>query len=138
MTFVQAVQSGFRNYVGFNGRAGRAEFWWFVLAYVIASFVAALIDGVIRSPILGVIVGLGFLLPLLAIEVRRLHDTDRSGWWIFISLIPIVGTILLIVWWCTRGTAATNKYGVDPLLAVGIDATVFSPVAGPGDVSRQG
>lgn len=136
MNLVQATQSGFRNYVNFNGRATRGEFWWFVLAYVIASFVAGILDAAIRSPIVGVIVGLAFLLPILAIEVRRLHDSDRSGWWVFISLVPIVGTILLIVWWCARGSTGTNKYGVDPLLAAGIDASVFSPVANSSDLPR--
>ena len=132
MTFVQATRSGLRNYVNFNGRAARSELWWFLLAYFLVSLVANVIDRLIRSPIFGVLAALAFLLPILALEVRRLHDTDRSGWWVFISLIPLIGTILLIVWWCTKGTVGANKYGVDPLLAGGVNAEVFSPGTAPG------
>ena len=61
------------------------------------------------------IVGLGLFLPTLAVQVRRLHDLDRSGWWILISLIPLVGAIILLVWACTKGTDGENRFGSDPL-----------------------
>ena len=137
MTFVQAIQSGFRNYANFMGRSRRSAFWWWVLFQFLALMVAAVLDSVIRTPLFYMLTALGLLLPALALEIRRLHDTNRSGWWVFISLVPIVGIILLIVWWCGEGTRGPNKYGVDPMLAEGVDATVFSPTAPSGDL-RQG
>lgn len=58
---------------------------------------------------------LALVLPSLAVALRRLHDLDRSGWWILISFVPIVGAIVLLVWFCTKGTAGSNKFGADPL-----------------------
>ena len=55
------------------------------------------------------------MLPHLAVMVRRLHDTGRSGWWYWIALIPLIGAILLLVWFCSRGTVGSNQYGSDPL-----------------------
>ena len=139
MTFAQAIRSGFRNYVGFTGRATRSEFWWWVLFQILALVVASVADSLLHTQrVFYALAALGLFLPGLALQIRRLHDTDRSGWWVFISLIPIVGAILIIVWWCLKGSVGANKYGVDTLLAGGIDASVFSPVAGPGDMSRQG
>jgi uncharacterized membrane protein YhaH (DUF805 family) len=68
----------------------------------------------LATPFLTGLLSLALLLPYLGIAVRRLHDTDRSGWWILIGLVPIVGIILLIVWYCTAGTAGPNTYGPDP------------------------
>ncbi len=124
MTFIEAVKSAFRNYAGFTGRARRSELWWFILFYFLVSIVVGFIDAALRSPILGYLVSVAFLLPILAIEIRRLHDIEKSGWWVFIGLIPIVGTILLIVWWCQDGTTGPNRFGGDPKLA-SLDTTVF-------------
>lgn len=115
MTFVEAIQSGFKNYVKFDGRASRSEFWWFFLFYVIVAVVAGIVGSFAgQNAGLGLraLVGLVFFLPMLGLEIRRLHDTGRSGWWIFISLIPIVGIILLIVWLASKGTDGPNKYGL--------------------------
>jgi len=115
MTFVEAIQSGFRNYVKFEGRASRSEFWWWILFYVIVSVVVAVIGNMLGTNAgLGLrgLVGLIFFLPTLGLEVRRLHDTGRSGWWVLIAFVPIVGIILLIVWWASRGTEGPNKYGI--------------------------
>ena len=110
-----------------------------MLFQVLALVVASVVDGLLHTQrILYALVALGLFLPGLALQIRRLHDTDRSGWWIFISLVPIVGGILLIVWWCSKGSLSSNKYGADSLLAGGIDASVFSPTVGPGDISRPG
>ncbi|MBE7219047.1 MAG: DUF805 domain-containing protein [Caulobacteraceae bacterium] len=132
MTFLQAIASAFRQYVGFGGRARRSEFWWFVLFYVLVSFVVGAIDGVARSSALGALEALAFFLPTLAIEVRRLHDIDKSGWWILLGFIPLIGLIILIVWWCRDGVAGDNRFGPDPKRA-GVDPTVFdaSPPARP-------
>jgi uncharacterized membrane protein YhaH (DUF805 family) len=112
MSFGDAIKSGLSNYVKFNGRAGRSEFWWFVLfAYVIA-VVISLIEGAIGTGmILSVIWWLAMLLPVLGLYFRRLHDVDRSAWWLLIGLIPLVGTIVLIVFWAAKGTPGDNKYG---------------------------
>jgi uncharacterized membrane protein YhaH (DUF805 family) len=119
MNFTQAITSGFQNYVNFSGRAVRSEFWYWVLFAIIVSVVAKLIDLALfsssdLSPI-SALVGLALFLPGLAITVRRLHDGDRSGWWILLNLIPLIGAIVLIVWYCTRGTIGPNRFGPDPL-----------------------
>ena len=125
MNFIQAIQSGFRNYVGFTGRAARSEFWWWALFQALASIAALVVDAAAHIDAIYLLVSLGLALPSIAMVVRRLHDTERSGWWYLMVLVPLVGPILLIVWWCTRGTTGANKHGVDPLMAGGIDAGVF-------------
>jgi uncharacterized membrane protein YhaH (DUF805 family) len=121
MRFGEAIQSGFRNYVGFSGRAARSEYWYWVLFAVILGVVANIIDYLLgmraHGGIFSVIVGLGLILPDIAVGVRRLHDRDKSGWFLLLGLIPLVGAIILIVWFCQRGTAGTNRFGPDPLPA---------------------
>ena len=95
----------------FTGRAGRAEFWWFTLANFIVSTVLALLGqaSVIFS-ILSAIYGLAVLIPSLAVAIRRLHDTNRSGWWLLIILVPLAGIIILIVFYATEGTPGPNEH----------------------------
>ena len=91
-----------KKYAVFSGRATRKEFWMFVLFSFIVMVVLSLIDSFIGSgdmSILSTIYGLGVLLPSLGIAIRRLHDTNRSGWWLLIGLIPLVGAIVLIVFY---------------------------------------
>jgi uncharacterized membrane protein YhaH (DUF805 family) len=119
MNFSQAVTSGFHNYVGFSGRAPRSEYWYWQLFFCLVGIASALIDLVLFprlniSPI-NTLAELALLLPTLAVSVRRLHDLDRSGWWLLIVLIPIIGAIWLLVWFCTRGTVGPNRFGPDPL-----------------------
>ncbi len=114
MGFTDAIRSGFENYVNFNGRASRPEYWFWVLFAILASIVANIIDAVIGTPIFSVLVGLGLFLPGLAVAVRRLHDTDRSGWWILIGLIPIIGLIVLIVFLVQKSDPVDNQYGPPP------------------------
>jgi uncharacterized membrane protein YhaH (DUF805 family) len=118
MTFSEAISSGFRNYVGFSGRASRSELWYWILFAVLAGIVTTIIDlGVLSSKVEPVssIWSLVTFLPSLAMGVRRLHDTDRSGWWWLIGLIPLIGIIVLIVFWCSEGTSGSNRFGPDPL-----------------------
>jgi uncharacterized membrane protein YhaH (DUF805 family) len=118
MTFSEAISSGFRNYVGFSGRAARSEFWYWILFTVLVDIAATIIDfGVLASDLMpfSSIWSLATLLPSLAMGVRRLHDTDRSGWWWLIGLIPLIGLIVLIVFWCSEGTRGPNRFGPDPL-----------------------
>lgn len=107
-----AVMTCLRKYADFNGRAGRAEFWWFVLAYVVADVVLNIIGSLIHVPIITILM-LGVLVPYLAVAVRRLHDTNRSGWWYLIAFTGI-GVIFLIIWWAAEGTVGDNKFGADP------------------------
>ena len=114
MSFTQAVSTCLSRYVTFNGRARRSEYWWFYLFTVILYAIAFAIDEAIRTPTLALIVGLALLLPALAAGIRRLHDTGRSGWWLLISLIPIVGAIILIVFLASDTANAPNQYGPEP------------------------
>lgn len=124
MTFSEAISSGFRNYVGFSGRASRSEFWYWILFTVLVSIALTIIDLGILGTSSNVnpfssIWSLITFLPSLAIGVRRLHDTDRSGWWWLIAFIPVIGIIVLIVFWCFEGTRDANRFGHDPLAAPG-------------------
>ncbi len=108
-----------KNYVGFSGRARRQEFWMFVLVNFIIGVVLGIlgrIAGVFY--VISYLYELAILLPSLAVGVRRLHDTGRTGWWLLIGLIPLVGWIVLLVFYCTAGDSGANKYGPDPKEAV--------------------
>jgi uncharacterized membrane protein YhaH (DUF805 family) len=118
MGFGEAISSGFRNYVGFSGRAARSEYWYWTLFVVLLSIVAKVLDIVLfgtQATVIGGIVTLAFLLPGLAVSVRRLHDRDKSGWFFLLILIPLVGAIILLIWYCQRGTIGPNRFGPDPL-----------------------
>ncbi|MCD9195054.1 MULTISPECIES: DUF805 domain-containing protein [Streptomyces] len=104
-----------KKYATFSGRAGRPEFWMFTLINVIISIVLAVLDVVFGTdPLLGTVYSLAVFLPGLAVGTRRLHDTDRSGWWQLIILIPIVGLIVLLVFWAGAGKPHANAYGPSP------------------------
>lgn len=115
MGFVEAIRDGFARYVDFKGRAMRSQFWWFYLAWVIGYLVTTALDfAVLGMPENGAFNGIFFLatfLPLLAVMVRRLHDIGKTGWWVLICLIPIVGSIVLIVWFCQKSDQGHNKWG---------------------------
>jgi len=115
MNFSDSIKLGFSNYVNFTGRACRSEYWYWVLFTVIVSIVTFVIDGVIGASVTSTIWELATILPSIAIGVRRLHDTDRSGWWILLGLIPLVGAIILIIWFCSKGTDGPNRFGEDRL-----------------------
>ncbi|MGW1543995.1 DUF805 domain-containing protein [Streptomyces sp. NPDC002309] len=103
-----------KKYAVFSGRARRKEYWMFFLFYMILAVAAAIIDVLINMQIVSLVLALGLFLPSLSITIRRLHDTDRSGWWILIGLIPLVGGIVLLVFACTDGKPGDNKYGPNP------------------------
>lgn len=108
------------NYANFDGRARRSEYWYFVLVQVIISFILQLLDLVLVAaadlPVapLGTLFGIAMLVPGLAVAVRRLHDTGRSGWWLLVALIPILGWIYIIYLYVIEGTQGPNEYGEDP------------------------
>jgi uncharacterized membrane protein YhaH (DUF805 family) len=118
MNFVEAIKSGFSNYVNFSDRACRSAYWYWVLFISIGYLVSWIIDKAIGVPIVYVLFALGVLLPGIAVGVRRLHDLDRSGWWLLLSFIPIVGGIILLIWFCGKGTDGPNRFGADPLAAI--------------------
>lgn len=119
MSFGQAIAAGFSNYVNFSGRASRSEYWYWILFYVIAIMVCVAIDAMIGRAVTVGLFAIVALLPTIAVQVRRLHDLDRSGWWILLHFIPLVGPIILLVWYCTPGTPGPNRFGPDPLAGVG-------------------
>jgi uncharacterized membrane protein YhaH (DUF805 family) len=90
-----------------------------VLFSVIGVLVTAIIDRALRITVAYPLFGLATFLPGLAVAVRRLHDIDRTGWWILLALIPLVGAIVLIIWYCTKGTDGPNRFGPNPLPAAG-------------------
>jgi uncharacterized membrane protein YhaH (DUF805 family) len=107
-----------RRYADFDGRSDRPEFWWFGLINVIVSLViwgiCVAAFGFAKGELVAILYGLVTLLPVLGVEIRRLHDTNRSGWWIVIGLIPFIGGIVLIVFFATAGTQGPNGYGPQP------------------------
>jgi uncharacterized membrane protein YhaH (DUF805 family) len=121
---INAIIDNFRrilteHYVDFQGRAPRAEFWYFVLAYFVIDIVLAIIQLTLGlSNVLTGLFALAILLPNLGLAVRRLHDIGRSGWWILIGIIPIAGWILLIYWYAQPGTSGTNEFGAEPKSAI--------------------
>ena len=113
-SMIDWFKKGLRNYTNFSGRARRKEFWYFNLAQFILLIIASVLDSVIFSSetsLFYFLVALGLFLPSLAVGIRRLHDTSRSGWWLFISLIPLIGTIILIVFLASDTKYETNQWG---------------------------
>ena len=99
----------------FTGRARRTEYWMFVLFNLIASVLIAVVDGVLgTSGALGGLYSLAVLIPNLSVAARRLHDTDRSGWWQLIALIPLIGFIILLVFLCSDSQPGDNRFGPNP------------------------
>ncbi len=117
VSFSQAISMAFNKYCDFNGRASRSEFWWWQLFTAILGWVFAIIGYSINATWLSSIVSLALFLPSLGLAVRRLHDIDKSGWWYLLCLIPVVGWIVLIVWWCKESQPFDNQYGPVPNLA---------------------
>lgn len=117
-----AIQCITKKYATFAGRARRKEYWLYVLLYFIMTLVLAAIGASLGSEesrqsldMLSTVIGLVLLLPTLAVTARRLHDTNRSGWWMLIAFLPIIGTIWLLVLMVLPGTNGPNKHGEDPL-----------------------
>ena len=129
MTFGQAIRSGFQHYVSWKGRASRSEYWWWVLFVVLVTLPFNVVYQVsVQSVLLSgttditaifnwayfllLIVALALFLPGLSMLIRRLHDTDRSGGWFWIGLVPFVGSIILLVFVLLPSTPGPNKYDV--------------------------
>jgi uncharacterized membrane protein YhaH (DUF805 family) len=98
MTFGESISTCFSKYAAFEGRAARSEYWWWFLF----TFLASAASGIVSDK-LSAIFSLLVLLPSLAVGARRLHDTDRSGWFLLLWLIPIIGWVVLIIWFIQDG-----------------------------------
>jgi uncharacterized membrane protein YhaH (DUF805 family) len=117
--FIDPVKN---HYVDFEGRASRQQFWMFILLYVVFAIALAMVEVAVGlDDILTSIYGLVLFLPYLGLAVRRLHDINRSGWWILIGLVPLVGFIVLLVFYVKQGDSEANQYGPNPLGTTGDD-----------------
>ena len=111
-----------KKYAVFSGRARRREYWYFVLFNYIIGFVLGLIESLagiapeIDYSVLAGIYSLAVLLPGIGVSIRRLHDTGRSGWWLFIALVPIIGAIIILIFMVGDSQEGTNQYGPSPKL----------------------
>jgi uncharacterized membrane protein YhaH (DUF805 family) len=118
MSFTEAVKDGFDHYTTFSGRAGRPAFWWWFLFGVLVAIGANIIDAILGTwGVVNGLAALALLLPNFSVAIRRLHDTDHSGWWLLIGLIPLIGFIVLLVFYLREGDAGENKYGPPPATA---------------------
>lgn len=120
-----------KRYADFSGRSRRKEYWMFLLGVVVAAVVTSIIEGVLGlSGMVGGVYGpltllliLAIFIPSLACQVRRFHDQDKSGWFVLLGLIPLLGGLVVLVFMCLEGTKGPNQYGPDPK---GPDAATFS------------
>ena len=123
--FAGSVNICLNKYADFNGRAPRSEYWWWVLfvflAALAAGIVAGVLDGLFGGRLFDRLVRLAlflaFVVPNLAVAVRRLHDLNKSGWWLLLGFIPAIGGLILLIFACLPGTPGANRFGADPLAA---------------------
>jgi uncharacterized membrane protein YhaH (DUF805 family) len=117
--FGEAISLFFKNYANFQGRSSVGAYWWVILFSILAGIVLGVVETTFLGStgtsvgILSGLYSLATIIPSIAIGMRRLHDTDKSGWWLLLALIPLVGVIVLIVFWIGQGTRGDNKYGPD-------------------------
>jgi uncharacterized membrane protein YhaH (DUF805 family) len=114
MGFGAAIGTCFSKYATFAGRAARPEYWYWVLFTVVATLIFTMIElrvSAVGGRALDAIFSIATFIPSIAVAARRLHDTDRSGWWQLLVLIPVIGWILLLIWFCQRGTPGGNRFG---------------------------
>lgn len=117
MNFVESIKFGFSNYVNFQGRTRRSGFWYWVLFEVLVSAVFSILSGGKSDNffgMLGSLASLALFLPSLAYSVRRLHDINKSGWFVLFALIPLVGWIFLLVWYVKDSDQGDNRFGPSP------------------------
>lgn len=112
MTFGESISACLKKYATFDGRASRPEYWWFFLFSILVQMGGAMVGQAIAG-----LLALALLLPSLAVGVRRLHDTGRTGWWLLVGLIPLIGGLILLYWFAQRGVEGANEYGEAPCVA---------------------
>lgn len=113
--------AAYKRIFDFQGRAARPEYWLYFLAYLIQLVIAIIIDRAVFGvgpgdgvPVVYLLAILGNLIPALSVGIRRLHDTNRSGWWLLISLIPLIGGVVLLIFYVLPGTPGANRFGPPP------------------------
>lgn len=118
ISFMGAIKKCFCNFVNFSGRANRKEFWYFylfnIIIYLVVYFLLLAVSNealILTFASIAIVYGLGTILPNIAVAVRRLHDIGKSGWWYLLFLIPYIGSIILIVFFCMKSNPNENKYG---------------------------
>lgn len=115
MDMKSAVTNVYTNYAGFSGRAGRSEYWYFALFMLIVVIVLGIVDNAIFGMgLLGGLFSLASLIPALAVGARRLHDINRTGWWLLLGLVPIIGALVLIYFFVQPSQPGNNEYGANP------------------------
>ena len=136
MDFMTAVRTCLSKYVDFSGRAQRSEFWYFVLFSFLVQVVASILDAIIGTDfddtsggLLSTVASLALFLPSIAVAARRLHDIGKSGWWQLLAIIPIIGWIIVIIWYCTDTKRGDNQHGPDP--KYGPSPEAYPPPAAP-------
>ena len=116
MGFAEAVFTAFHRYFDFKGKSGRPEYWYFALFLFILGIGAAVQDSLLGTGgLLAAIASIGTFIPSIAVSVRRLHDIGRSGWWLLIVFVPVIGLLVLIYWACTAGDVAAGRV-VNPVV----------------------
>ena len=115
MDFMTAVKTCLNKYFTIEGRASRSEYWWFYLFILIIIILANVIDIAIELPLFNLIATLAILAPFICVAIRRMHDKDKSGWWLLIIFVPLLGALYILYLFVTRGTQGDNRFGPDPL-----------------------
>ena len=118
MSFTESISTVFSNYANFNGRARRSEYWYYVLFIFLVEIVLSILMNMGGlgniARVLSGIFSLATIIPSLSVGCRRLHDIGRSGWWMLLALIPLIGAVVLIFWYCQDSFPETNQYGPCP------------------------
>lgn len=117
MTFSYYIKNSLKNLNNFKGRARRSEYWYYrlgVLLFILLPLISVLVIARVDREIVNFIGVIVHALLIISVTIRRLHDTDRSGWWFLLNLIPIIGEILLFIFMCQKGTIGENRFGKDP------------------------
>jgi uncharacterized membrane protein YhaH (DUF805 family) len=114
LSFTEAISICFGKYADFSGRASRSEYWWWYLFTAIVSMVFSFLTPILHTQIPYIIAMLILLMPGIAVAVRRLHDINKSGWNLLLALIPLVGAIILLLWYVRESDPNPNQYGVPP------------------------
>ena len=144
MGFIDAIKSGFANYVNFSGRASRSEYWWFHLFYLLCLILSFIPAGFSPEPgfvisfvlLALILIYLGLLIPSISVGVRRLHDQDMSGLWYLLIFVPAGGLVLFVLF-IIKGTEGDNRFGPDPLIQASNTPRSNTPIEDDTPYSRS-